>query len=329
MRTLAWTQTVIRLLLLMLALHAPLLGAQSLLPAATVVSGDSGSLQLEAVWLLGAERPSASPLERLVAPGSLPSQHVGLRSSASPTPSFGASLTLDRGTPAMALLCRSGAPLVSLGAMAEHCLLAQIDAPVDLMGGLLRSGQAEISWNEPTAGLDLSFGLFWLQGQNSAFALGSSLPLAGLGWASPPQVPNLRGVSFGATKSFIIGDELKLVLGGSLARQEMRLPGLISPLESSFLDLNIALENGAFSGILNSRHYQPGGGAARWQAIDLGIAWRTPWQGQLSFGARNLLGKRSPPSLTPSQALGFGAQPDLMNEPSQGRVPFVRYRQDL
>ncbi len=319
---------MIRLLILLVALHAPLLGAQSLSPAAggTV---DSGSLQLEAVWLLGSEEPAASPLERLVSPGSLPSQHVGLRSATSPRPAFGASLSLDRGTPAMALLCRSGAPLVSLGAMAEHCLLAQIEAPADLMGGLLRSSQAEISWSEPAAGLDLSFGLFWLRGQNSAFVLDSNLRASGLGWTSPLQVPDLRGFSFGASKSFIVGEELKLVLGGSMARQEMRMPGLASPLDSSLLDLNLALEGSAFSGILNSRHYRPDGGAARWQAIDLGIAWRTPWHGQLSFGARNLLGKRAPPTLTPSQALSFGAQADLMDEPSQGRVPFVRYRQDL
>lgn len=320
---------VMRLLILLLALNAPVLGAQGLLPAFPESASNANSLQLEAVWLLTPEGPSTSPLERLVKAGALPSERHGLRATSNDGPSLGASLALDHGTPAMALLCHSGASLVSLGALAEHCLLAEIDSPADVLGETMRSAQAKVSWRDPGAGLDLSFGLFWLRPQAAANPLGLALPLSGHTWASPAFGPQLRGVSLGVSKAFYVGEELKLILGGSLTRQELRLPGLAPSFDSSLVDMSLALERGPFSGILNSRLLQSDAGGASWQAIDLGIAWRTPWHGQLTVGARNLLGKSAPPALTPSQALGFGAETSLMDEPSQGRVPFVRYRQDL
>jgi len=314
---------------LLFALLAPSLGAQGLLPANPGLAGDGdASLQLEAVWLLTPEDRSASPLERLVSPGSLPSQRAGLRTTAA-GPSLGASLSLERGTPAMALLCRSGAPLVSLGSMAEHCLLAEIDAPADLMGGLMRSTRAELNWHSPSAGLDLSFGLFWLRPESAFPSYGPGLAAPATSWDFALSAPELRGISLGASKSFFVGDELKLILGGAFAHQELRLAGLGPVQEGSLLDLSLTLESGAFSGVLSRRQYLPDVGGQRWQAVDLGLAWRTPWHGQLSLGARNLLGKPSPHSLTPTQALGFTSETDLLDEPSQGRVPFVRYRQDL
>jgi hypothetical protein len=318
-----------RLLILLLALNAPILGAQGLLPAFPESSSDSASLQLEAVWLLTPQSRSTSPLERLVKTGTLPSERLGLRATSDVGPSLGASLALEHGTPAMALLCRSGASLVSLGAMAEHCLLAEIDSPADMLGETMRAAQAEVSWRDPGAGLDLSFGLFWLRPQAALNPSGLALPLSGFTWSSPTFGPQLRGVSLGVSKAFYVGEELKLILGGSLTRQELRMPGLNPAFDSNLVDMSLALEKGPFSGILNSRLLEGEASGARWQAIDLGIAWRTPWHGQLTVGARNLLGKSAPPALTPSQALGFGAETSLMDEPSQGRVPFVRYRQDL
>lgn len=318
-----------RLLILLLALNAPVLCAQGLLPALPESSPDSASLHLEAVWLLTPENRLTSPLERLVNPVSLPSERHALRASSNSGPYLGASLALEHGTPAMALLCRSGAPLISLGAMAEHCLLAEIDGRGDMLGGNMRAAQAEMSWRDPAAGLDLSFGLFWLKPQALANPLALVMPLAGSSWTSPTFIPELRGISLGVSKAFYMGEELKLILGGSLTRQELRMPGLVPSMDSNLMDLSLALEKGPFSGILTSRLLQAEASGARWQAIDLGIAWRTPWHGQFSVGARNLLGKTPPPALTPAQALGFGAETNLMDEPSQGRVPFVRYRQDL
>lgn len=58
-----------------------------------------------------------------------------------------------------------------------------------------------------------------------------------------------------------------------------------------------------------------------WGGIDLGLIWRTPWNGLLSIGARNLIsGGRPPAALDPEVA-------PLTD--SEERIPYVRYEQDL
>lgn len=58
-----------------------------------------------------------------------------------------------------------------------------------------------------------------------------------------------------------------------------------------------------------------------WGGIDLGLIWRTPWNGLLSIGARNLVtGGRPPATLDPEVA-------PLTD--SEERIPYVRYEQDL
>ena len=56
--------------------------------------------------------------------------------------------------------------------------------------------------------------------------------------------------------------------------------------------------------------------------LDLGVSWRTPWQGELIFGAQNVLNKTPDTSQWPL--------PDLPAiEAPGGRIPYVRYKQDL
>lgn len=55
----------------------------------------------------------------------------------------------------------------------------------------------------------------------------------------------------------------------------------------------------------------------RWQGLDLGLTWRTPWSGQLSVGAENVVTRGKNPFL-PGNA-----------DKVDGTVPYVRYEQDL
>ncbi|MCD9030817.1 hypothetical protein LDO32_03595 [Luteimonas sp. Y-2-2-4F] len=59
-------------------------------------------------------------------------------------------------------------------------------------------------------------------------------------------------------------------------------------------------------------------GQPRWEGLGLGLTWRTPWSGQLTVGAENIVTRgRNPFS------------PRGENGEDEGTVPYVRYQQDL
>ena len=59
-------------------------------------------------------------------------------------------------------------------------------------------------------------------------------------------------------------------------------------------------------------------GSDKWEGLSLGLSWRTPWSGQLTVGADNLVTRGKNP-FSPSSSSGE----------EEGAVPYVRYEQDL
>jgi hypothetical protein len=59
-------------------------------------------------------------------------------------------------------------------------------------------------------------------------------------------------------------------------------------------------------------------GQPKWSGLGLGLTWRTPWSGQLTVGADNVVTRGK----NPFSAAGSG-------ESGDGTVPYVRYEQDL
>ena len=87
--------------------------------------------------------------------------------------------------------------------------------------------------------------------------------------------------------------------------------------------LGLGVSRGPFSGSIVGRVVRgPAAGTApAWGGLDLGVAWRTPWQGELSFGARNLLSTGPEPGVTnPAEA---------QLDRDTARTPYVQYKQDL
>ena len=76
-----------------------------------------------------------------------------------------------------------------------------------------------------------------------------------------------------------------------------------------------------FSGQLTGRLVELPHGASPWRSLDIGLSWRTPWRGELSLGARNVLGR-------PDTSRWPLADLPAIEDPSE-RVPYVRYQQDL
>ena len=59
-------------------------------------------------------------------------------------------------------------------------------------------------------------------------------------------------------------------------------------------------------------------GQPKWEGLGLGLTWRTPWSGQLTVGADNLITRGKNPF-----------SPAGENQEEEGTVPYVRYEQDL
>ncbi len=94
-----------------------------------------------------------------------------------------------------------------------------------------------------------------------------------------------------------------------------------APLTSAAF--GVGWQRGAFRGDLTSRYLdvtsQPDQ-AAGWTSLDVNFAWRMPWNASVSVGARNVLNNPAPPTNNLS---------DAEMENLFGRVPYVRYQQDL
>lgn len=150
----------------------------------------------------------------------------------------------------------------------------------------------------------------------------------------PGAVPGVNGLSdfdsstqVNARGRFALSGNSGVVLGASMGRIRL-LPG--NQLGLSTLDqkaLSFGIEHGPVSTSIVGRTMQPEPGTGvpgmlnaerRWNSIDLGVTWRLPWQGSLSFGAQNLWSS--------GNAVNTPAGPP---EPDQSRTPYVQYHQDL
>jgi hypothetical protein len=113
-------------------------------------------------------------------------------------------------------------------------------------------------------------------------------------------------------------------IGASLSRIQLNALGFNPELSFNQAALSLGLNHGALSGVVIGRVITPAAAVNSGQhfsAIDLGVSWRTPWQGQLSIGTQNLWSSGTPPlSLAPA-----GRDPDV----TQARMPYVQYHQDL
>ena len=118
-------------------------------------------------------------------------------------------------------------------------------------------------------------------------------------------------------------DESSLDVGAALSRLRFELPGNTPLPALNQAALSFGVRSGNFSGTLTGRVLGPAdplGNGANWTSVDLGISWRAPWRGVFSVGAQNLWSSGSPPLL---------ADPAHESDPSQARVPYVQYHQDL
>ena len=250
----------------------------------------------------------------------LPSQRV-ISPAANSGLKLRAGLSLEA-NPGMGVLCNSGSVITSVGSMAGHCMLvnlgAQQNAPARINGvAQLQRGRASVTG---------SLGL----GRDT---LGPSSPLPlGNNAADKRLLDSLLGPNSATldtrNASLIgqvnLGTQSWLSIGGTLARVRLipteQLRGGLPP-EWGAGSLSLAGGRGSLGAEITGQMIEVPGQPSRYSTLGAGVTWRTPWRARLSVGADNIVTRGKNP---------FGL-PDARNVESEdeGRVPYVRYQQDL
>ncbi|MDE2256958.1 MAG: hypothetical protein KGK05_04245, partial [Xanthomonadaceae bacterium] len=201
--------------------------------------------------------------------------------------------------------------------------------PTPVRTGTLNIG-AGLSTDRLAVGLD--YGVAWLRREHRLPAAAQApwdlfatignealptLAIPALQWA------DIRDTGIGAQGRWRWSDENSMDVGAALSRLQYELPGntLLPSLNQAALSFGV--HSGNFSGTLTGRVLGPDnslGNGQNWTSIDLGFSWRAPWRGVFSIGAQNLWSSGTPPLL---------ADPAHEPDPSQARVPYVQYHQDL
>ncbi len=215
-----------------------------------------------------------------------------------------AAFGLDSGD-SLGLVCNRNAGVVgNIGNLASHCMLATLGDDDDDVAGSQRVGAAA-TLSRPGGKLGLSAG----SGRDT-------LPAWLSGNKGTARVEQNDLAVFGQKN---IGREGFVSIGGTVARARLvpasDLPALADRWNSR--SLSVGGGYGPFSANIIGRVVDVPGQPGKWEGLGLGLTWRTPWSGQLTVGAENVVTRgKNPFSLTNENA-------------DEGTVPYVRYEQDL
>jgi hypothetical protein len=293
----------------MLGLLAPALavGVEShpaflLVPPTAAAEPDSSTLQLPLAGILG---------------------RVTARSTDSTDTRAHGFLTIDAG-PGMSLLCDASYGLTAaLADVDRHCLLGRLDGNGWNLGQATRVGiDHQLSFGDEQLPFDVSFGLSWLRADVEQPFAEPSLNLFDERFQpSPGLLEEISGETVTLAGTQWLSERSWLRVTGSSSRFRSDRPLLAGPLNWTSSALRVDAGFGAFAGSLTGHRTDSRQAARSWFDIDLGVSWRTPWQGRLTVGARNLLGQ--------DEAHLGGRENDAASRLMEARTPYVRYQQDL
>jgi len=189
------------------------------------------------------------------------------------------------------------------------------------------AGSLGLGWMSPDGGLDLSYGLSWLQASDDPIGL-RALPSASSG-VPVLTLPNIltsgglkSNTSLFAKGRWHFDEDTSIDIGASYGHARTLSFGAIGSsipgIDLDQLSLSLGVDSGSLRGAIVGhvlRSDDPALIGKKWTALDLGVSWRTPWRGEISVGAQNLW----------SAPLDTSRETD----PAQSRTPYIQYRQDL
>jgi hypothetical protein len=216
-----------------------------------------------------------------------------------------AAFGLDAGD-SLGLVCNRQSGIVgNIGNLASHCMLAAMDDDYSKDNGSQRLS-AGATLNRPGGRLGLSAGT----GRDT-------LPA----WLSPGKTAGTRieqnDLAVFGEKN--IGREGFVSIGGTVAKARLVPASDVPALADHWNSKSISVGGGygPFSANIIGRVVDVPGQPGKWEGLGLGVTWRTPWSGQLTVGAENVISRGKNP---------FSLSNDAADE---GTVPYVRYEQDL
>jgi hypothetical protein len=200
----------------------------------------------------------------------------------------------------LGLLCdRKTGVGAAISNLANHCLLAALgDDNADS-----RHFNATTAFSRNGARVGLSVGT----GQET-------LPA----WLSPGARSKVEQHDVAVFGQKNIGREGFITIGGTLAKARLVSAADVPELADrwNIRSLSVGGGYGNFSGNIIGRVIDVPGQPNQWQGLGLGFTWRTPWSGQLTVGAENVVTRGKNPFALPAAE-------------DQGTVPYVQYQQDL
>ena len=212
-------------------------------------------------------------------------------------------LGLDAGD-SLALLCdRKNGLASTLGNLSNNCLLAQLGNNLDGNGGSHRT----------SAGAAFGHG-----GTRVGVSVGNghdTLPA----WLTPGRpTTRVEGNDITLVARKDLGSQGYVSLAGTMAKARLVAPEEMPALADRWNSRSLTVGGGmgAFGANIVG-HVVDTPGQPKWEAFGLGLTWRTPWSGQLTVGADNVVTRVKNPF-----------SPDASGE-QDGTVPYVRYEQDL
>lgn len=196
----------------------------------------------------------------------------------------------------------------------------------------VHAASADVAWSPAfSPQVEFSLGLGWLRAESPLPRIGADQVLSSpidLALLAAPQGSAYRldsARNLHAAGSWALSPNSTFNLSAALSRAELSpiWYGLSGPeIDWNQISLGMGVSKGSIRGSIVGRinslgGMEPGALEQRWGGIDLGVSWRTPWRGELTLGAQNLL------------SVPLAPAPDSDSDPSKARVPYVQYRQDL
>lgn len=204
----------------------------------------------------------------------------------------------------LALVCDRGNGLATaIGQLASNCVLASLDSDGTGNGSRRSIAGASLSRNGSKLGVSLGSGR-------------DALPA----WLSPNQsASKVESSDFSLFAEKTIGREAVISVGGTVARARLVPAADVPHLADQWNTRSVSVGGGigSFGANIVGRVVNVPGESEVWKGVGLGLTWRTPWSGQLSLGADNLMTRGK----NPFSAAG--------TKDDEGTVPYVRYQQDL
>lgn len=234
----------------------------------------------------------------------------------------GVSLSVD-GSDGPPVFCSGLAGVMGVAPPGSDCASA-IDAPQPRFD----RAQTGVMWSaSPSFSAALNYGMSQQGDGADAARVGTwsldSLDASALDSGSLFPIPGVAGSGrdVSLAGAWRVSPSASLVLSGSLGEYALRPQG-VSAFDVNQAAVQFGLRYGRFTGGITGRVVRPTAPNAlgEYSGLDIGVTWRTPWQGEFALGARNVISSGGD-TLLPD--------PDAALEDATARTPYVRYKQDL